>query len=167
MSFFSSRQRSTQIYLLGRLGSLLAATLLVAPMWHGASLTPRVDESFFFGNDDPQLQEDAKIYKLFPRQDQLIINIEGKTSSAHYLDKISRLTKNLLAIPEIVSAKSLSHGPKNFDDALTSEFWGRLLIPEDRKSSNIFVALDRVRHSKPFATSKPRCANRKRRTFVP
>lgn len=142
MFSFSSRQRSTQIYLLGRLGSLLAAALLVAAMWRGASLTPRVDESFFFGNDDPQLQEDAKIYKLFPRQDQLIINIEGKTSSAHYLDKISRLTKNLLAIPEIVGAKSLSHGPKNFDDALTSEFWGRLLIPEDRKSSNIFVALD-------------------------
>jgi predicted RND superfamily exporter protein len=139
---FSSCQRSTQIYVLGRLGSLLAAALLLAAMWHGASLTPRVDESFFFGNDDPQLQEDAKIYKLFPRQDQLIINIEGKTNSVRYLDKISRLTKNLLAIPEIVSAKSLSHGPKNFDDALTSEFWGRLLIPEDRKSSNIFVALD-------------------------
>jgi predicted RND superfamily exporter protein len=139
--FSSSRLRSTPFYWLGRLGSLLATALLIGLAWHSVQLTPHVDQSFFFGDDDPQLEKDAKIYKLFPRQDQLIINIEGKTNSIDYLNRISGLTKNLIAIPEVVTAKSLTHGPKNFDDALTSEFWGRLLLPEDRKSSNIFVAL--------------------------
>ena len=123
MSLFSpSRLRSIPFYWLGRLGSLLAAALLIALAWHSVQLTPHVDQSFFFGGDDPQLEKDAKIYKLFPRQDQLIINIEGKTNSIDYLNRIFRLTKNLIAIPDVVSAKSLTHGPKNFDDALTSEF---------------------------------------------
>ena len=42
----------------------------------------------------------------------------------------------------MVSAKSLTHGPKDFEDALESEFWSRILIPDDRKSSNIFIVLD-------------------------
>lgn len=143
MSLFTSRRlRSSYFYLLARLAVLLAAGFLMVWAWHVVSLTPHVDESFFFGDDDPQLQTDIKIYKLFPRQDQLIINIEGNLSSVDYLSKISRLTQNLLAIREVISAKSVTHGPKSFDDALTSEFWGRLLVAEDRKSSNIFVALD-------------------------
>jgi predicted RND superfamily exporter protein len=58
------------------------------------------------------------------------------------LGKIDKLTQQLVAIPEVLSAKSVTRGPKNFDDALKSEFWGRILIAEDRKSSNVFVALD-------------------------
>ena len=124
-----------------RLGALFVAALLIGFAWQTVSLTPHVDPSFFFGDEDPQLEQDAKVYKLFPRQDQIIINIEGKISSAEYLNKIDRLSRRLLAIPQVVSARSLTHGPKNFDDALKSSFWGRLLIPEDRKSSNVFVAL--------------------------
>jgi predicted RND superfamily exporter protein len=136
------RPSSPLFYFLGRLGLLLVAVFLIFLTWHTVSLTPHVDQSFFFGDDDPQLREDAKLYKLFPKQDQLIINIEGKIGSVNYLNKIHRLTENLLATPEVVTAKSLTHGPKDFDDALKSEFWGRVLIVEDRKSSNIFVALD-------------------------
>jgi len=124
-----------------RLGALFVAALLIGFAWQTVSLTPHVDPSFFFGDEDPQLEQDAKVYKLFPRQDQIIINIEGKISSAEYLNKLDRLTRSLLAIPHVVSARSLTHGPKSFDDALKSSFWGRLLIPEDRKSSNVFVAL--------------------------
>ena len=131
-----------KFYVLARALSVVAAGFLVALTWRTVNLTPFVDESFFFGNRDPQLQEDAKIYKLFPRQDQLIINIEGKISSADYLKRVDLLTRKLLAIPEVVSTKSVTHGPKSFDDALKSSFWGRVLIPEDRKSSNVFVALD-------------------------
>ncbi len=124
-----------------RLGALFVAALLIGFAWQTVSLTPHVDPSFFFGDEDPQLEQDAKVYKLFPRQDQIIINIEGKISSAEYLNKLDRLSRRLLAIPQVVSARSLTHGPKSFDDALKSSFWGRLLIPEDRKSSNVFVAL--------------------------
>jgi uncharacterized protein len=132
---------SLVIYVGARVGALAVAAVLIGLAWYTVPLTPHVDPSFFFGNEDPQLQEDKKLYKLFPRQDQIIINIEGKISSADYLNKVDRLTRRLLAIPEVVSARSLTHGPKSFDDALMSSFWGRLLIPEDRRSSNIFVAL--------------------------
>lgn len=114
---------------------LAAVTLRIVP------LTPHVDESFFFADDDPQLQEDKKIHKIFPKQDQIIINVQGKIDSPGYLSKIDRLTQRLLRIPEVQIAKSLTHGPKDFHDALTSEFWGRVLIPKDRKSSNIFIVL--------------------------
>src|SRR5919109_3548493 len=142
MSDTGVRQLSSLlIYVGARAGALLVAALLIGLAWYTVPLTPHVDPSFFFGDEDPQLQEDKKLYKLFPRQDQIIINIEGKISSADYLNKVDRLTRRLLAIPEVVSARSLTHGPKSFDDALLSSFWGRLLIPEDRRSSNIFVAL--------------------------
>ena len=142
MSFIGLRQLSSPLAYIGaRAGALLAAALLIGLAWYTVPLTPHVDPSFFFGDEDPQLKEDAKVYKLFPRQHQIIINIEGKISSADYLNKIDRLTRRLLAIPQVVSARSLTHGPKSFDDALLSSFWGRLLIPEDRKSSNVFVAL--------------------------
>jgi predicted RND superfamily exporter protein len=142
MSFIGLRQLNSPLAYVGaRVGALLAAALLIGLAWHTVPLTPHVDPSFFFGDEDPQLKEDAKVYKLFPRQNQIIINIEGKISNTDYLNKVDRLTRRLLAIPEVMSARSLTHGPKSFDDALTSSFWGRLLIPEDRKSSNIFVAL--------------------------
>jgi predicted RND superfamily exporter protein len=142
MSFIGLRQlRSPLAYIGARVGALLAAALLIGLAWYTVPLTPHVDPSFFFGDEDPQLKEDAKVYKLFPRQHQIIINIEGKISSADYLNNLDQLTRRLLAIPEVASVKSLTHGPKSFDDALMSSFWGRLLIPEDRRSSNVFVAL--------------------------
>jgi predicted RND superfamily exporter protein len=143
MTIISLRQLSSpRVYIFVRLGSFLAAAVLIVLTWQTVTLTPFVDQSFFFGDEDPQLQEDAKVYKLFPRQDQLIINIEGKISSASYLNRVDQLTRKLLAIPEVVSVKSVTDGPKSLDDALKSPFWGRILIPEDRKSSNVFVALN-------------------------
>jgi uncharacterized protein len=143
MPIISLRQLSSpRVYVFARVGSLVAAALLIVLTLQTVTLTPVVDQSFFFGDEDPQLREDAKVYKLFPRQDQLIINIEGKISSADYLSRVDQLTRKLLAIPEVVSAKSVTEGPKSLDDALKSSFWGRILIPEDRKSSNVFVALD-------------------------
>ena len=140
--FLLREQISAKFYVVARVVSILAAAFLIALTWRTVNLTPVVDQSFFFGDEDPQLREDAKVYKLFPRQDQLILNIEGKISSANYLNRVDQLTRKLLAIPEVVSTRSITHGPKSFDDALKSPFWGRILIPEDRKSANVFVALD-------------------------
>src|SRR5919108_744706 len=106
MSDTGVRQLSSLlIYVGARAGALLVAALLIGLAWYTVPLTPHVDPSFFFGDEDPQLQEDKKLYKLFPRQDQIIINIEGKISSADYLNKVDRLTRRLLAIPEVVSAR--------------------------------------------------------------
>jgi predicted RND superfamily exporter protein len=38
--------------------------------------------------------------------------------------------------------KSLTDGPKNFEDAMASPFWHRLLIAPDRKSSNVVVFME-------------------------
>jgi uncharacterized RDD family membrane protein YckC len=90
MSFIGLRQLSSPLAYIGaRVGALLAAALLIGLAWYTVPLTPHVDPSFFFGNEDPQLNEDAKVYKLFPRQDQIIINIEGKISTADYLNKVA------------------------------------------------------------------------------
>jgi len=125
-----------------QVGLVLAAALLIGLTLRIVRLTPQIDASVFFGDEDPQLTEDRKIYKIFPQQEQIIINIEGKINSTPYLDKIGRLTQKLSVIPEVVTAKSLTHGPSDFEDALKSEFWRRILIPDDRKSSNIFIVLD-------------------------
>jgi predicted RND superfamily exporter protein len=120
---------------------LLVVAVLVAFTFVTVPLTPHVDQTFFFADDDPQLEQDRKIGRIFPQQDQIIINIQGKISSPAYLSKIGTLTDRLLKVPGVVTAKSLTHGPKDFNDALTSEFWGRTLIPQARDSSNVFVIL--------------------------
>src|SRR5204862_655957 len=42
----------------------------------------------------------------------------------------------------VSAVKSLTAGPKSFDDALKSPFWSRLLIARDRKSSNVIVFVE-------------------------
>ncbi|MBI4522348.1 MAG: MMPL family transporter [Deltaproteobacteria bacterium] len=136
----SGEPRSTR-YRLVKIGLIFVVAFLIGLTFLTVPLTPRVDENFFFADDDPQLAQDRKIAKIFPKQEQIIINVRGQIRSRAYLSRIERLTDRLSKIPEVITAKSLTHGPKDFDDALTSEFWGRVLIPEDRKSSNIFILL--------------------------
>jgi predicted RND superfamily exporter protein len=138
--FHKIRLPASRIFI--QVALVLGTALLIGLTLGTVRLTPQIDASVFFGDDDSQLTEDRKIYKIFPQQEQIIINIEGKISSPAYLDKINKLTQKLLKIPEVVSAKSLTHGPKDFEDAIKSELWRRILIPDDRKSSNIFVVLD-------------------------
>ena len=140
-SFFRSKLTSPVFCRSAKIGIVLVVACLVGLTLLTVPLTPQVDESFFFAEDDPQLREERKIHKIFPKQEQIIINVRGQISSPHYLAKLRMLTNNLLQIPAVVTAKSVTHGPKDFNDALASEFWGRTLIPEDRKSSNILLIL--------------------------
>lgn len=123
-SFFRSKFTSPVFYRSAKIGIVLLVAFLVGLTFLTVPLTPRVDESFFFAEDDPQLREERKIHKIFPKQEQIIINIRGQISSPNYLAKVKKLTDNLLQIPDVISAKSLTHGPKDFNDAFTSEFWG-------------------------------------------
>src|SRR5207244_11613331 len=59
-----------------------------------------------------------------------------------------RLRKNV--IDRVSAVKSLAEGPKSFQDALASPFWTRLLIAEDRKSSNVLVFLENKDPEKPI-----------------
>ena len=49
----------------------------------------------------------------------------------------------------INAVKSVVEGPKSLDDALKSPFWSRLLIAENRKSSNVIIFMEGKATEKP------------------
>ena len=108
------------------------------------SLIPAVDNNFFFSNDDPQFQSEHLINNLFVRKDsQLIISATGKIDNKKYREKISELSKMLLNLDGVISVNSLTHaGPGNARKAFNSPLWKRLIVSNDRKSTNIIILLD-------------------------
>src|ERR1700682_2540588 len=106
-------------------------------------LKPWVDENFFFSPSDPQFRQSKKIEQHFPSQPELILSVSSRDiSSPQYLGRIQRLTQRIKAIDAVSAGKSLSNGPMNFEDALASPFWSRLLLARDRKSSNLIVFIE-------------------------
>ena len=103
-------------------------------------LRPVVDENFFFSTSDPGVQQTKKIERRFPSQPEVILAVSSRDiSSARYLGKIQRLTQRVRTIGGVSAVKSLTEGPKSFEDALKSPFWSRLLIAHDRKSTNVII----------------------------
>jgi len=103
-------------------------------------LKPVVEENFFFSTSDPGFGQSKKIEKQFPSQPELILAVSSSDiSSPRYLERIQKLTQKVEAIKGVSAVKSLTAGPKSFQDALASPFWSRLLIAKDRKSSNVIV----------------------------
>src|SRR2546423_763066 len=103
-------------------------------------LKPVVEENFFFSTSDPGFGQSKKIEQRFPSQPQLVVAVSSSDiSSPRYLGRIQKLTREIEGIDGVSAVKSLTAGPKNFQDALASPFWSRLLIAKDRKSSNVIV----------------------------
>ncbi len=102
-------------------------------------LKPEVKENFFFSPKDPEFRQTAKIDKLFPGGSQMVVNVAGPLASAAYQEKIGRLTNEIEALKGVTSASSLADGPKNLEDAEKSAFWSRLLLADNRRSSNVVV----------------------------
>src|SRR6266516_4715696 len=106
-------------------------------------LKPHVDENFFFSTSDPGFGQSKKIEQRFPSQPEVILAVSSRDiSSPSYLGRIQKVTQQINAIDEVSAVKSLAEGPKSFQDALASRFWSRLLIAEDRKSSNVIVFME-------------------------
>jgi uncharacterized protein len=118
---------------------VVATLLLFALVALLVDLKPVVRENFFFSANDPEFQQTSKIDKLFPGGSQMVLNVAGPISSESYLRKIDRLTREVEALKGITSANSLSDGPKNLEDAEKSAFWSRLLLADNRRSSNVVV----------------------------
>src|SRR5438128_4733687 len=115
------------------------------------ALKPVVDENFFFSTSDPGFGQSKKIEQRFPSQPEVILAVSSRDiSSPRYLGRIQKLTQQINAIDEVSAVKSLAEGPKSFPDALASPFWSRLLIAEDRKSSNVLVFLENKDREKPI-----------------
>jgi predicted RND superfamily exporter protein len=116
--------------------------LSIGPLFQFVDLSPQVDSDFFFSSEDPQLKSDEKISKIFTEGSQLIIiSALGDMRSPEYFNQIKLLSKKLSSLPEISSVKSLTHGPKDFEDAFESPLWQRFLLSEDKKSSNLILLL--------------------------
>src|SRR5437867_775027 len=114
-------------------------------------LKPVVDENFFFSMSDPGFGQSKKIEQRFRSQPEVILAVSSRDiSSPRYLGRIQKLTQQINAIDEVSAVKSLAEGPKSFQDALASPFWSRLLIAEDRKSSNVLVFLENKDPEKPI-----------------
>jgi len=103
-------------------------------------LRPVVDENFFFSTSDPGVRQQKTIEKHFPSKPEIILAVSApEISSPHYLASLQKLTERVEHVRGVSVVKSLTAGPKSFDDAIKSPFWSRLLIAPDRKSSNVIV----------------------------
>jgi predicted RND superfamily exporter protein len=123
----------------------LAATALIGSAFvRTVDLEPKVDETFFFSKQDPQLKADNEILKIFPESSQVIIAATGDLRSREYEATLRTLSETLARQPGVRSVQSLSRGPKNLDDALKSPLWSRLLISADHTSSYVFVTLEQT-----------------------
>ena len=124
------------------------AMLIITGIFFGlvaafVDLKPRVDESFFFSSSDPQFRQSKKSIRVFPAQPQLIVNVSSSDiSSPRYLGRIDKLTHAIRQIDAVSAVKSLTAGPKSFQDAMAGPFWSRLLIAENRKSSNVVIFIE-------------------------
>ena len=122
--------------------------LLVATF---VDLKPVVDENFFFSTNDPGILQTKKIERRFPSQPEVILAVSSRDiSSQRYLSRIQKLTQRVHAIGGVNAVKSLTEGPKSFDDAIKSPFWSRLLIAHDRKSSNVIIFMEGKQTEKPI-----------------
>src|SRR6266576_3298970 len=118
----------------------VALFVLVAAL---VDLKPVVDENFFFSTSDPQFRQSKKIEQRFPSRPEVILTVSSRNiSSPRYLGRIQKLTQQINTIDAVSAVKCLTAGPKNFQDALASPFWSRLLIAPDRKSSNVILFME-------------------------
>src|SRR5712692_5034784 len=96
------------------LGITVVLLVLVAVF---VDLKPVVDENFFFSTSDIQFRQSKKIEQLFPSQPELIVAVSSRDiSSPRYLERIQRLTQQIESIDTVTAVKSLTAGPKNFQD---------------------------------------------------
>jgi len=114
------------------------------------SLTPEVDDNIFFSSEDPQFQSEHQIDELFIRQDsQLIISATGDINDKKYIDNVYHLSTMLLSLEGVSSVNSLTHaGPETLRNALDDPLWKRLIISNDKKSTNFIILLEGTDFSK-------------------
>jgi uncharacterized protein len=137
---------------LGSQWLMLAITgaLLLSVAMH-VDLKPVVDQNFFFSTNDPGIQQTKKIEQRFPSQPEVILAVSSRDiSSPRYLERIQKLTHRIHSIGGVSAVKSLAEGPKSLEDALKSPFWSRLLIAEDKKSSNVIIFMKGRHTEKPI-----------------
>ena len=122
---------------------LILTIVSIVFMIRFVDLTPQVDDNFFFSSSDPHFQSEKLISDLFVRNDtQMIISATGNIDDPDYQQNVNLLSETLIDLDGVTDVKSITHGPNNLDDALLSPLWKRLLISDDKKSSNLILLLE-------------------------
>jgi predicted RND superfamily exporter protein len=123
--------------------ALLITAALLATLFVGVDLQPRVDRDFFFASDSPQFQEARRIDQLFPATKFLVVSAASTNiDTQDYFNRVARLTDRLSLIVGVTGVKSIASGPDGLDDARESPLWRRLLIADDGKATNLVVMID-------------------------
>ncbi len=119
------------------------ALVSMACVFAFVELAPTVDDNLFFSSDDPQFQSEHMIDRLFIRKDaQLILSVTGNINDEQYKKKIHSLSEILSDLNGVAAVNSLTHaGPETLRKAIDSPLWKRLLISNDKKSTNLIVLL--------------------------
>lgn len=126
------------------LACILITGVLLAGFISYVELKPEIGANFFFSNDDPQMQEEKAIQKLFPQDPQLIMSVKGVIETPEYLKKIEGLSAELDKLPQVISVQSLSHGPGSLAKAKAGPLWSRVIISGDGKSSLLAVFIEDI-----------------------
>ncbi|MEX1034694.1 MAG: MMPL family transporter [Sneathiella sp.] len=122
---------------------LLVMALVTCLFTLFVDLKPKVSPDFFFGSDDPELVQSARIHRLFPSDEFLIISVASRDIfSAHYYNALKIFSEDIAKIPGISRVVSVSTGPESVTRARESPFWDSLLISEDSKATLIIAFVD-------------------------
>lgn len=107
-------------------------------------LKPEIGPNFFFSSDDPQMQDEKKIQTLFPQDPQLVFSVKGDIHSEKYLERIDKLSSDLMDLEKVISVQSLTAGPGSLERAKTGPLWKRILISEDGESSLLVAFIEDI-----------------------
>ncbi|MAS87269.1 MAG: hypothetical protein CMH30_04745 [Micavibrio sp.] len=122
---------------------LISPIFVLTTLWvflHFVDLSPKITPDFFFSSDSEIFKKDQQIQQEFPFAQQVILNIAAPNIQAqNYVSKIETLSTQIEELPDVDSVNSITHGPKNIEEALNNPLWKRLLIGEKQKSSSIVV----------------------------
>jgi len=136
----------------------LTAVLLVLVATF-VDLKPVVDENFFFSTSDPGYRQSKKIEHIFRHSQKSSWRWSSKDiSSPRYLGRIQRLTQQVQQIGSVSAVKSLTEGPKSFQNALASPFWRPAAIAKDRQVQQRDRVHARQEDRKADQASRANCA---------
>ena len=146
-----------RVRLLGTLSqwaALLTCAALGVALFTFVDLTPRVEDDFFFSNEDPQLQESLRIEREFGEGRQVFVAARADNLvSREYIDSIAGLTADLQAIEGVEDVRSLTRGIEEpekiakrepdelFERLHKSPFWTQLLLTPDNTASMVVLRL--------------------------
>ncbi|MCF8466365.1 MAG: MMPL family transporter [Sneathiella sp.] len=119
---------------------LFVMALVVTLFLSLVDLNPKVSPDFFFGSNDPDLAQSARIHELFPSDEFLVISVAGTDIfSGGYYDRLATFSRNIEKIPGITRLVSAAAGPDSVRAASESPFWRPLLVSEDNRATLIIA----------------------------